>query len=63
MSIDKKKITLKEWMIEHNIDDVEMAKIVGCHRKSIENWCGGIYKPHKLLRREILRATNYEIKI
>ena len=59
----KKKISLKEWMEAKKIDIYDMALLVGCNHKSIENWKNGIHKPYKLLKRELMRVTNYEVEI
>ena len=61
--ITKKKLTLKEWMEQNKVDQYTLAEKIGCHHQSVENWRDKIHKPHRLNKREILRATNYEVEL
>ena len=59
----RKKMSLKEWMDTKKVDIYDLANMVGCNYKSILNWRDGIHKPYKLLKRELMRVTNYEVDI
>ena len=56
-------MSLKEWMDTKKVDIYDLANMVGCNYKSILNWRDGIHKPYKLLKRELMRVTNYEVDI
>lgn len=63
MDNTRARYTLSEWMDLNKISIEQMANLVGCNIQSIINWRNGWYKPHRLNRREIMRITNYEVKI